>query len=79
MRYAYRDVDDFQRRNPTRATREDALESMSVREILHIARSCRTAEGRDYFMGFAQQAAWDDLLVSNAAESRKAWQNELTA
>lgn len=79
MRYTYRDVDDFQRRNPTRATREDALESMSVREILHIARSCRTAEGRDYFMGFAQQTAWDDLLVSNAAESRKAWQNELTA
>ena len=72
MRYTYRDVDDFQKRNPTRATREDALESMSVREILHIARSCRTAEGRDYFMGFAQQAAWDDLLVSNTAESRMA-------
>ena len=72
MRYTYRDVDDFQKRNPTRATREDALESMSVREILHIARSCRTAEGRDYFMGFAQQAAWDDLLTSNAAESRMA-------
>ena len=77
MRYTYRDVDDLQRRNPTRATREDALESMSVREILHIARSCRTAEGRDYFMGFARQAAWDDLLVSNAAESRKAWQKRI--
>ena len=79
MRYTYRDVDDFQRHNSTRATREDALESMSLREILHIARSCRTAEGRDYFMGFAQQAAWDDLLLHNAAESRKAWQDELTA
>ena len=79
MRYTYRDVDDFQRHNSTRATREDALESMSLREILHIARSCRTAEGRDYFMGFAQQAAWDDLLLRNAAEFRKAWQNELTA
>ena len=79
MRYTYRDVDDFQRHNATRATREDALESMSLREILHIARSCRTAEGRDYFMGFAQQAAWDDLLLHNAAESRKAWQDELTA
>jgi len=77
MRYTYRDVDDFQRRNPTRATREDALESMSVREILHIARSCRTPEGRDYFMGFAQQAAWDDLLISNAAESRKACQKRI--
>ena len=79
MRYTYRDVDDFQQRNPTRATREDALESMSVREILHIARICRNAEGRDYFMGFTQQAAWDDLLLHNAAESRKAWQDELTA
>ena len=79
MRYTYRDVVDFQRHNSTRATREDALESMSLREILHIARSCRTAEGRDYFMGFAQQAAWDDLLLHNAAESRKAWQDELTA
>ena len=79
MRYTYRDVDDFQRHNSTRATREDALESMSLREILHIARSCMTAEGRDYFMGFAQQAAWDDLLLHNAAESRKAWQDELTA
>ena len=28
-------------------------------------------------MGFAQQAAWDDLLLHNAAESPKAWQNEL--
>ena len=51
MRYTYRDVDDFQRHNSTRATREDALESMSLREILHIARSCRTAEGRDYAAG----------------------------
>ena len=79
MRYTYRDVDDFQRRNPTRATREDALESMSVREILHIARSCRTAEGRDYFMGFAQLAAWDDLLLRNAAESRAVWREERIA
>ena len=77
MRFTYRDVNDFLMRNPTRATREDALESMSVREILHIARSCRTAEGRDYFMGFAQQAAWDDLLVSNAAEFRTACQKRI--
>lgn len=79
MRYRYQDVNDFQKRNPTRATREDALESMSVREILHIARSCVTAEARDYFMGFAQQAAWDELLRGNAAESRLAWQQERTA
>ena len=32
MRYTYRDVNDFQKRNPTRVTREGALESMSVRE-----------------------------------------------
>ena len=57
MRYTYRDVDDFQQRNPTRATREDALESMSVREILHIARICRNAEGRDYAAGSLGRSA----------------------
>ena len=79
MRYTYRDVDDFQQRNPTRATREDALESMSVREILHIADSCATPEAKSYYASFARQAAWDDLLLHNAAESRNAWQDELTA
>ena len=49
MRYTYRDVNDFQKRNPTRATREDALESMSVREILHIAESCLTPEAKAYY------------------------------
>ena len=79
MRYTYRDVNDFQRRNPTRATREDALETMSVREILHIADSCVTPEAKAYYAAFARQAAFDSQLRRNIAGSRKAWQNELTA
>ena len=79
MRYTYRDVNDFQRRNPTRATREDALETMSVREILHIADSCATPEAKAYYAAFARQAAFDSQLRRNIAGSRKAWQNELTA
>ena len=79
MRYTYRDVNDFQRRNPTRATREDALESMSVREILHIAASCSTPEAKAYYTGFARLASYDSMLRRNAAESRKAWQDEMTA
>ena len=79
MRYTYRDVNDFQRRNPTRATREDALETMSVREILHIADSCVTPEAKAYYATFARQAAFDSQLRRNIAGSRKAWQNELTA
>ena len=54
MRYIYRDVNDFQMRNPTRATREDALESMSVREILHIAESCSSPEAKAYYASFAR-------------------------
>ena len=79
MRYTYRDVNDFQRRNQTRATREDALETMSVREILHIADSCATPEAKAYYAVFARQAAFDSQLRRNIAGSRKAWQNELTA
>ena len=79
MRFTYRDVNDFQRRNPTRATREDALETMSVREILHIADSCATPEAKAYYAAFARQAAFDSQLRRNIAGSRKAWQNELTA
>ena len=79
MRYTYRDVNDFQTRNPTRATREDALESMSVREILHIAESCLTPEAKAYYAAFARQAAWDSMQSRTIAGSRRAWQNELTA
>lgn len=79
MRYIYRDVNDFQKRNPTRATREDALESMSVREILHIAESCLTPEAKAYYAAFARQAAWDSMQSRTIAGSRRAWQNELTA
>ena len=79
MRYTYRDVNDFQRRNPTRATCEDALETMSVREILHFADSCATPEAKAYYAAFARQAAFDSQLRRNIAGSRKAWQNELTA
>ena len=79
MRYTYRDVNDFQMRNPTRATREDALESMSVREILHIADSCASPEARAYYAAFARQASYDNLLRRNIAGSRKAWQDERTA
>ena len=79
MRFTYRDVNDFLMRNPTRATREDALESMSVREILHIADSCATPEAKSYYASFARQAAFDSQLRRNIAGSRKAWQNELTA
>ena len=79
MRFTYRDVNDFLMRNPTRATREDTLESMSVREILHIADSCATPEAKAYYASFARQAAFDSRLRRNIAGSRKAWQNELTA
>lgn len=79
MRYTYHDVYDFQKRNPTRATREDALETMSVREILHIAESCSSPEAKAYYVSFARQAAWDSMLSRNIAGSRKTWQNELTA
>ena len=79
MRYTYRDVNEFQKRNPTRATREDALESMSVREILHIAESCLTPEAKAYYAAFARQATWDSMQSRTIAGSRRAWQNELTA
>lgn len=79
MRYTYRDVNDFQLRNPTRATREDALESMSVREIQHIADSCLTPEAKAYYAAFARQAAWDSMQSRNIAGARKAWQDEMTA
>jgi len=79
MRFTYRDVNDFQMRNPTRATREDALETMSVREILHIADSCLTPEAKAYYASFARQAVFDSMQNRNIAGSRRAWQNEMTA
>ena len=79
MRYAYRDVFDFQNRHPTRATREEALETMSVKEIMHIARSCATAEGRAYYARYAEQAAYDDLLSRAAAEARTSWREAKSA
>ena len=74
MEYAYRDVFDFQWKYPTRAARKMVLRQMSSDEIMHIARSCGTAAGASYYSGFAQQAAFRELIAPSAEDLEKVWQ-----
>jgi hypothetical protein len=74
MEFAYRDVFDFQRKHPTRASRETALRQMSSEEIRHIARTCGSATGSAYYTRFAEQAAFRELIAPIAEDLERVWQ-----
>lgn len=74
MDYTYKDVYDFQRKHPTRAGREKALQKMSYDEIMHIARSCGNPQGGVYYARFAEQAAFRELIAPIAEDLERVWQ-----
>lgn len=74
MEFAYRDVFDFQRKHPTRASQETALRQMSSEEIRHIARTCGTAPGAAYYARFADKAAFRELIAPIAEDLERVWQ-----
>ena len=74
MEFAYRDVFDFQRKHPTRASRETALRQMSSEEIRHIAQTCGSATGGAYYARFADQAAFRELIAPIAEDLERVWQ-----
>lgn len=54
--FQYKDVFEFQQRYKTKERREKVLLTMSPEEIMHIARTCGTAQGGAYYGRFANLA-----------------------
>ena len=54
--FKYKDVFDFQQKHPTRRGRERQLRKMSAEEIMHIAHSCGSLQGKIYYAQFAKEA-----------------------
>lgn len=54
--FQYKDVFEFQKKYETKEHRERALLTMKPEEIMHIARTCGTAQGGAYYTRFAEKS-----------------------
>ena len=54
--FQYKDVFEFQKKYETKEHRERALLTMKPEEIMHIARTCGTAQGGAYYARFAEKS-----------------------
>ena len=54
--FQYKDVFEFQKKYETKEHRERALLTMKPEEIMHIARTCGTAQGGAYYARLAEKS-----------------------
>lgn len=59
--FQFKDVFEFQKIYKTKEQREQALLTMKPEEIMHLARTCGTAQGGAYYGRFAKLAEERDL------------------
>ena len=66
--FMYKDVFEFQEKHPTKEEREKVLQTMSYEEIMHIAYTCGTIQGANYYAQHAMQAKERDRQKENKEE-----------
>lgn len=54
--YTYQDVQEFQKKHPSKEERERILRTLTEEEIMHLARTCGNVTTAACFMTFARNA-----------------------